>query len=156
MPKSNILKILRLFSLEEMLKMVQGVRTNQISLKKAAGEELISFEPEFKSPKKETKKNLSEAKVLPFPTSKNPISPIEKTDPLPEPPSDAPQFYSTEDVLWQRELARDSFLPIHRLEALKGYKQITEVYLVKAPDSEGKEKIRFASTNGVLVNKKQD
>ena len=139
-----------------MLKMVQGVRTNHISLKKAAGEELISSDPEFTSPKKEPKKKPTEARVLPFPTTKSPTPPLEKVDPPPEPSTDAPQFYSTEDVLWQRELSKDNSSPIHRLQAIKGYKQSSDVYLIKTSDPDGKEKIRFASTNGVLVNRKQD
>ena len=156
MPKSNILKILRLFSLEEMLKLVQGVRIQHVSLKKAAGEELISLDPVPEKPKKEPKKNPTEATILPFPTSKTPAPPVEEIEPLPETVSNAAQFYATEDILWQRELAKDSFSPLHKLEAIKGYKKAIDVYIVKNCEGENKQKIRFASTNGVLVNKKQD
>ena len=41
------------------------------------------------------------------------------------------------------------------MDAFKGYRKSTEMYVVKTPTHEGKDKIRFASTNGVLVNKKQ-
>jgi hypothetical protein len=30
-----------------------------------------------------------------------------------------------------------------------------EMYVVKTPSSDGKDKIRFAATQGVLINKKQ-
>ena len=40
-------------------------------------------------------------------------------------------------------------------EAARGYARATEMYVVKTSKIEGSDSIRFASTNGVLVDKKQ-
>jgi len=62
----------------------------------------------------------------------------------------------TADVLlWQRELAKHTDESIQKKKAFKGYKKSTEMYSVKTSTPEGKDKIRFASINGVLVDKKQ-
>jgi len=58
-------------------------------------------------------------------------------------------------MLWNREQNKDSNSPVLKKEAAKEYARSTEMYVVKTATVEGKEKIRFAHTNGVLVDKKQ-
>lgn len=159
MAKSYVLKALRLLGLEEMLKISQAFYVKQNPLKKAAGEELIAFD---EPPKKKAKRPpQEEAKILPFPRS---VAETEETV-APQPPKAQEQapskaegepvwFLTSETVLWQRELAKDAE-PISRKEAVTGYKKSTEMYVVKTTSEDGKEKIRFASTRGVLVDKKQ-
>lgn len=93
-----------------------------------------------------------EAKVLPFKKTQQ--------EPLIQPPAEPPKeeeslIMSSDFMLWQREMAKSSEGQSHKKEAVQGYKQATDMYIVKTPTVDGKEKIRFASTNGVLVNKKQ-
>ncbi len=158
MAKSFVLRALRVFGLEEMLNLAKAPRVKTSFMKKAAGEELVVWDdvpetaPKAKSPKAEPTDN-----VLPF--QKKAV--LKDVDVLPDPAltkgqeGETSSFLSSEFILWQRELNRDSGAPLSIKDAVKGYSKATEMYVVKTPDVEGKEKIRFASTNGVLVNKKQ-
>lgn len=144
MASSNfVLRALRILGLEEMLKLSEVLRVKQVPLKKAAGEELIAWD---EAPAAQVRPNSlpeGEAKILPFP---------QKT---PE-PEVGPVVEEEEDMLlWQREMARQSEETLLKLDAFKGYKKATEMYVVKTPTLEGKDKIRFAATEGVLINKKQ-
>lgn len=154
MSKSTfVLRALKILGLEEMLKLSQVLHVKQVPLKKAAGEDLIVWDdaPTI-SPKKSPQE---EAKVLSFPKKT-----IHDLAPMPEEvpeqdDKDRPNFLTSDMVLWQREIAKTNGENVHKLDAFKGYKKSTEMYVVKTPTPEGKDKIRFASTNGVLVNKKQ-
>lgn len=159
MTKSFVLKAMRIFGLEEMLKLAESVRAQPVPLKKAAGEELIVWND---APDKEPRtKNQKPHKdnILPFKRPEQledqwaPAAEAAETKPNSEETSS--NFSSTEFLLWQRELSKDSGAPLVKKEAVKGYSKATEMYVVKTPLADGKEKIRFASTNGVLVNKKQ-
>ncbi len=162
MAKSYVLKALRLLSLDEVVKLAKAITVKPSLMKKAAGQELISWsdaaeefvpipEPEVKVPEN----------VLPFnkiqrkPSAPD-SSPAEaRSESPPAEDGDMAHFVSTDFILWQRELSRDPSNGIQTKEAMKGYAKATEMYVVKTPASDGKDKIRFASTQGVLVNKKQ-
>jgi hypothetical protein len=160
---SYVLQALNILGLEEILKLSEVLHAKQVSLKKAAGEELIVWNTPAKKPEKKAKKE--EAKVLPFPTRAITDYPeLEEDAPdhsLAEERAAAENFSENEHVmpsdiiLWQRELMKDSDEAIQKLDAMKGYQKSAQMYVVKSHLADGKEKIRFASTNGVLINKKQ-
>lgn len=142
-----------------MLKLSQTGQVKTVLMKKAAGAELIVWddapEPEAHAPATEA----TEAKILPFKKQFGPPAEVQEpiADPhLPEfkPSAESENFYSSEFMLWQRELSKDTTAPLKK-DAVRGYARSTEMYVVKTPTIEGKEKIRFADTNGILVNKKQ-
>lgn len=155
MSKSSfVLRALKILGLEEMLKLSEVLHVKQVPLKKAAGDDLVwdSTEP-IQRPQRRIHRE-EEAKVLEFPKKT-----IKDLAPVPEPveakDGDSPNLLDTDIVLWQREISRQTGDTFHRMDAFKGYRKSTEMYVVKTADVEGKDKIRFASTNGVLVNKKQ-
>lgn len=159
MKKTNfVLRALNLYGLEEILKLSKAMNVKQVPLKKAAGEELIVWDdaPGLDTPRASA---APEAKVLPFAKSKSPFisqEEIEEAKALEaKKKEESSTFLTSELVLWQREISRDSEESIQKLDAFKGYQRSTEMYVVKTQTLEGKEKIRFASTNGILVNKKQ-
>lgn len=151
-----VLRALRVLGPEEILKLTQVVH-QQVPLKKAVGEELIFWEDE---PVKDTKK--AGAKVLPFGKKEQSDRPLLDIALGSSPASEGENEKKEEEsiqysdiVLWQREIAKGAEASSHKIDAVKGYKKSTEMYVVKSLSEEGKEKIRFASTDGVLVNKKQ-
>lgn len=159
MSKSYVLQALKIFGFEEMLKLSQTGQVKSVLMKKAAGAELIVWDD---APEPEGHKHQDEASkdnVLPFKKQFGPASEVSEpiADPhLPEfkPSEESANFYSSEFMLWQRELSKDNTAPLKK-DAVRGYARSTEMYVVKTPTIEGKEKIRFAETNGILVNKKQ-
>lgn len=156
MAKSTyVLRALKILGLEEMLKLSEVLHVKQVPLKKAAGEELIVWDDAPEKTEPVPSRESPQGKILSFPKKT-----INDLAPLPEHPEgvqeeEVPGFIGSDLVLWQREISRHSGDNIHKLDALKGYKKSTEMYVVKSSDKEGKDKIRFASTNGILVNKKQ-
>jgi hypothetical protein len=62
---------------------------------------------------------------------------------------------SSEVILIQREISRETTNEVHKTAAKSSYSKASEMYVVKSQSLDGKENIRFASTNGVLINKKQ-
>ena len=159
MPKSSfVLRALKILGLEEMLKLSEVLHVKQVPLKKAAGEELIVWdeEPVQKPVKRTISAPETEAKVLNFPKkSITDLAPQVEEDRPEDAKSEESTFLSSEAVLWQREITRSSETAVHKLDAFKGYNKATEMYVVKTPSIDGKDKIRFAETNGVLINKKQ-
>jgi hypothetical protein len=132
-----VLRALKILGLEEMLKLSEVLHVKQAPLKKAAGEDLIVWDDAPTIAPKIQKQE--DAKVLSFPKKTiNDLAPMPEASPETEDDKDRPNFLTSDLVLWQREIAKS-----------------TEMYVVKTPTPEGKDKIRFASTNGVLVNKKQ-
>lgn len=153
---SFVLQALKILGLEEMLKLSQVLHVKQVPLKKAAGEELIVWD---EAPEKPAKKLSTgpepEENVLPFPKkSINDLAPA-YTPESEEEEGEKDHLLSSELVLWQREINRQASDDIHKKEAFKGYRKSTEMYVVKTSTVEGKDKIRFAATDGVLINKKQ-
>lgn len=125
-------------------------------MKKAAGAELIVWSDAPEEEKPQQKATESTDNVLPFKKqnqfSPEPLACAEENGVSP-PSEESKNFYSSEFMLWQRELSKD--VTGNHKEAAQGYARSTEMYVVKTTTLEGKEKIRFAATNGVLVNKKQ-
>lgn len=138
-----------------MLKLSEVLHVKQVPLKKAAGGELIVWDDADQKPAPKKSQEKEDAKVLAFPKKTiNELIPMQ--DEAPKEDEGGPSSLLTSDViLWQRELTKQSGETSHKMDAFKGYKKSTEMYVVKTPTNEGKDKIRFASTNGVLVNKKQ-
>jgi hypothetical protein len=156
--KSFVLQALKIFGLEEMLKLSQTGQVKAGMLKKAAGAELIVWD-DASQVESHAQPEQAEAKILPF--KKQFGEPSEISEPIADPhlakgkPSEeSANFYSSEFMLWQRELSKDNTSPLKK-DAVQGYARSTEMYVVKTPTIDGKEKIRFAETNGILVNKKQ-
>lgn len=153
-----VLQALKVVGWEDIQRMT-AVTHIQTPLKKAAGEELIFWED---TPVEQVSKapQGGEGKVIPF-TQRAAFKESESlkslTEPPPPPPKEEhdPNVVSADTVIWQREMAKRSEKSLHKNEAMKGYKKSAEMYVVKTQDEEGKEKIKFASTRGILVNKKQ-
>lgn len=152
-----VFRALSILSLDQILKLTKVLRLKQGQLKKAAGEELISWD---ETPATQVEPVSPGAKVIPLHGKKSGLPSIEL------PPSEEEVKKKKEDeegcklltsdiILWQREISRDAGEAAHKMDAVKGYKKSTEMYVVKTKTDEGKEKIRFASTDGILVNKKQ-
>ena len=160
MAKSFVLNALRIIGLEEILKLSQAALIKPVMLKKAAGEDLVLWDDA--SGPEEHKAVIADpvlAKVLPFKKSitefehaigPNPSSPEHKK------PDEAPiNIQPTELMLWGRELGKDLSDPAFKKNGAKEYAKSADIYVVKTTAIEGKDKFRFAATNGVLVNKKQ-
>jgi hypothetical protein len=138
-----------------MLKLSEILHVKQVPLKKAAGEDLVVWDD---TPAKVARPKVQEdAQILNFPKKNiSSLAPLVE-EPVTEKPqeSEPSNLLNSEVVLWQREISKHATDEVHKLDAFKGYKKSTEMYVVKTPNNEGKDKIRFASTNGVLINKKQ-
>ncbi len=151
---SYVLQALKILGLEEMLKLSDVLHVKQVRLKKAAGGELIVWDDADLNVQPRNAPR-EEAKVLAFPKKTiSQLLPLQDEAP-PKEEESTPNLFTSDVVLWQRELSKLSGETSHKMDAFKGYKKSTEMYVVKTPTNEGKDKIRFASTNGVLVNKKQ-
>lgn len=162
MAKSNVLKALRIFSLEEMLGLSQAVNVKTVLLKKASGEDLLAWSDAPPTPAERHVENSDQGQgiVLPFKAKLKDFSKISESAPVVEDveietEKSTSSLFSTESMLWSMELAKESSAPILKKDAAKEYARSTEMYVVKTSTIEGKDKIRFASTNGVLVDKKQ-
>lgn len=151
---SYVLEALKILGLDEILKLSEVLLTKQVPLKKAAGEELIVWD-ETPAPKK-PKTEVREGKVLPFPQKT-----IHDIEAFEEPPteiaeeSEASELLTSDFILWQRELQKKTEMKVQKKDAFKGYEKSTEMYVVKTTTHDGKDKLRFAATDGVLINKKQ-
>lgn len=157
MAKSYVIKALRILGLEEILKLSKAAFVKPVFMKRAAGEDLIVWGD---APENIDKPEGNAGIVLPF--KKKQTAPLS----FPEPASnnEKPQanlaetpcnIQSSEFILWNREQTKTASSPVLKKEAAKEYAKSTEMYVVKTSTIEGKDKIRFADTNGVLVNKKQ-
>ena len=149
--RSFVLRALNILGLEEMIKLSDVLLVQHTALKKAAGEELIVWDsapitPHTARPQEEG------AKVINFPNRT--ILEPQATEEI-KGEADKTEIIGTDLMLWQREISRTSGKSVQKVDAFKGYKKSTEMYVVKEASTDGKDKIRFASTNGVLVNKKQ-
>lgn len=153
---SYVLQALKILGLEEMLKLSEVLHVKQVPLKKAAGGELIVWDDaDQKAPTRKSQER-EDAKILAFPKkSINELIPMQEEAGPKDDEGGPSNLLASDIVLWQRELTKQSGETSHKMDAFKGYKKSTEMYVVKTPTLEGKDKIRFASTNGVLVNKKQ-
>lgn len=163
---SFVLRALSLLGLEEILKLTEHISERRAAIKKAAGEDLIVWD-DSPSKKKHLEEPPKEAKVLDFPKSKSIHDFKELEDPAQKHASESgaengnskeepvPSLIASEMVLWQREIGKETGGALKKVDAFKGYQKSTQMYVVKTETPEGKQKIRFASTDGILVNKKQ-
>ena len=138
---------------EEILKLAHILHREEVSFKKASGDDFVFWKEGKEAPKKPESRPKTEAKILHF---SRPTPQVEDKAEVPEETNstEGGQIMSAEIVLLQREISRDSTSGTQKASAKSGYQKATEMYVVKST-IDGKEKIRFASTNGVLINKKQ-
>jgi hypothetical protein len=154
---SFILQALGVLSMEDIHRITSIVHEKQAIHKKAAGGELVFWEdpPSGSTPKKKTQESREgneEAKVLPFSSNQFFKEKVTENITKEEEPTN---LVSTDSILWQREMSKNAEGSMQKTEALGRYKRSTEMYVVKTHDETGKEKLKFASTDGVLINKKQ-
>jgi hypothetical protein len=147
-----VLLALQILGLEEILKLSKVLNTKKIPLKKAVGQDLIVWDEDDLSTKKETVQE--EAKILLFspPTEVVPLAPTSPCDTKTQQDESSTQ---SDLYIWHREINKQSSEKAHQKEALQGYKKTTEIYVIKTKDDSGKTQFRYASTEGVLINKKQ-
>ena len=123
MAKSFVLKALKIFGLEEILKITQAALMRPVSMKKAAGEELIVWND---TPEHEIQARPSPEKngdVLPF---KRATDFLKDSGPehnaSPTSSSQAPSNIDTSQFInWNRELTKDNITPLLKKEAVKEY-----------------------------------
>lgn len=147
-----VLQALKILGLEEILKLATILKSPHLTLKKVVGEDVIVWEgPEQPAPKSDPE---ADSKVLLFQPRdfKDEIKEVEEGADKVE--GTAEHFTPAELMLWQKELTKESDVALQKQDAFKGYKKSAELYVVKS-DLNGKEKMRVAATQGVLVNKKQ-
>lgn len=152
-PSSYVLRALCILGPEEILKLAHVLHREEVSFKRAAGDDLVSWNTRKPSAPKKEEKTQTEAKILNF-SRPLPFS-EEKSPETEESPSEEGVILSSDVILMQREISRETSSERQKSSARSGYQKATEVYAVKSKSVDGKEKVRFASTNGVLINKKQ-
>ncbi len=160
MTKSYVLKALRILGLEEILKLSKAAFVKPVFMKRAAGEDLIVWSDAPENIDKPEGPTLNDGTVLPFKQKQPPpssfLEPASNSEKAPASLAETPcNIQSSEFILWNREQTKTTSSPVLKKEAAKEYAKSTEMYVVKTSTIEGKDKIRFADTNGVLVNKKQ-
>lgn len=150
-----VLKALKILGPEEILKLSEVLQIKRAPLKQAAGGEFIVWDDAVDG-KPEKPQEESLAKVLPF-TKKSVLNVPSLPDPALEqaPQNESETLIHSDLILFQRERGKELSAKGHQLDASHGYKKATEMYVVKTTDIDGKDKIRFAQINGVLVDKKQ-
>ena len=148
--KSSILKAFNLLGPSEILKIAQVLGEWTPALKKVAGDDLVVWDDASSHPQR----NEPEAKVIPFPDKKSREISLEPLQETVTGESDTTPIYSTESVLMSREMSHRAQENMTKLTAKKGYQSSSEILMLKSKDLSGKSKTVFASTKGVLVDKK--
>ncbi len=151
-PSPYVLRALCILGPEEILKLAHVLNREEVSFKKASGDDVVFWKQERTAAKKKESGPKNEAKILHF-TRPTPVveeRPENKTN-----ESSDDLIMSSEVILIQREITRETSSEGHKAAAKSGYSKANEMYVVKSQSLDGKQKIRFASTNGVLINKKQ-
>lgn len=152
-PSPYVLRALSILGPEEILKLAHVLHREEVSFKMVSGDDIVSWKDRKSGTPRKEPKPQTEAKILHF---SRPAPQVEEKLPEGEEPSpDDSQILSAEVILMQREISRGSSEVRHKAQAKSGYQKATEMYVVKTQTLDGKEKIRIASTHGVLINKKQ-
>jgi hypothetical protein len=152
-PSPYVLRALCILGPEEILKLAHVLNREEVTFKRASGDDVVVWKQEKVTSSKNESRPKTEAKVLQF---SRPAPVIEETvGKVEEDSTDESRIMSSEVILIQREIARETSSEGHKAAAKSGYSRANEMYIVKSQSLDGKEKIRFASTNGVLINKKQ-
>jgi hypothetical protein len=157
--KSNILEALSLYDQDKILDLCKVLLEKKIPFKKAAGEDVL-----FSSTN-----NLERASLGINKTEVKKKSQVEERHLiLVKDQADLGQKkkkkenveedfrLNSELLMWQREASKEIDGVLKKSEAVKGYKQLNQLYVVKEESEDGKNKLKFASTHGVLIDKKQD
>lgn len=152
-PSPYVLRALCILGPEEILKLAHVLNREEVSFKKASGDDVVFWKQERSGAKKKESGPKNEAKILHF-TRPTPVI-EERSQNIPIESSDDSNILSSEVILIQREITRETSNESHKAAAKSGYSRANEMYVVKSKEIDGKQKIRFASTNGVLINKKQ-
>lgn len=154
--KSSILEALCLYDQEKILDLCKILLEKKIPLKKAAGEDILFSSPSTgKSPiggafeKSQQKKIERQLFLVP---SEEEVK--EKKKKKKEEEEDF--RLNSELIMWQREASKEIETIMKKTDAVKGYKQNNQLYVVKKETKKGESKLKFASTHGVLVDKKQN
>ncbi len=149
--KSSILKAFNLLGPSEILKIAHVLGEWSPSLKKVAGDDLVVWDDASAHPPKE-----KTAEIIPFPEKKEareiPLEPLHQETPQGE--SEKSHIYSSESLLMSREMSHRAQENMTKLTARKGYQGSSEILMLKSKDLSGKSKTVFASTKGILVDKK--
>ena len=143
---SSVLKILRLMSQDDVRQMTASHQVQKaVNLPMAAGAEGIS---QWETPRQEKPRVGPENNVLSFPRrGPDPESP--------RVPEESQEASSEVELHMHRDMFKIRDEQLLQKEGVKLYKQSTEVHMYRASKEKG-SKLKFAHTNGVLINKKQD
>lgn len=152
-PSPYVLRALCILGPEEILKLAHVLNREEVSFKKASGDDVVFWKQERAAARIKEAGPKTEAKILHF----NRPTPVveERVEHVQEESSDDLKIMSSEVILIQREITRETSSEGHKAAAKSGYSKANEMYVVKSQSLDGTAKIRFASTNGVLINKKQ-
>jgi len=153
--KSFVLQALNIYDLDDVLQLSSILLEKRVPLKRVAGESFeFSLETSVdnmgsRSEKKTIKSdNIASLKLVDLDARKKEKEEQERKD--------FDSKLNSELLLWQREASKNPGDSIKKVDAAQGYKQNSQIYIVNQDTSEGKNKLKFASTRGVLVDKKQE
>lgn len=150
-----VIKALKIFTMDQMFQLASHGEVQKVvaTKKVSGGDEFVVWSdgPPPVHEEERPKPREVEAKVIPFPGRNFIQEPKQEES---EQPEDESHFYHSDFIINQMQVTRDIGEDLLKREAFKGYKKSTEMYIVKESTIDGKDKIRFASTSGVLVNKK--
>ncbi len=152
-PSPYVLRALCILGPEEILKLAHVLNREEVIFKQASGDDVIFWKQERSAAKKRDSGPKTDAKILQF--SRPAPLPDDQPGHSSENDSQDLKIMSSEVILMQREISRETSIEGHKAAAKSGYSKANEMYVVKSKSLDGKQKIRFASTNGVLVDKKQ-
>ena len=135
-------------SLEDVRQMTASHEVQKaVNLPMAAGAESFS---QWDAPRQEKQPvappSSGEAKVLQFPKREQPNNN--------SPPATMSAEDSEMDFFHNREMFKRREEHIHQKDGVGLYKRITEAHIFRSSKDQG-SKLKFAHTNGVLINKKQ-
>lgn len=148
MKQTSVLRALSILSLADILQL-SAVEEEIVAFKQVAGGEWVSAsEPPRKRP---------EGKILSFPSS--PQLKVKDLEALPlageEIAASGEGELTMDFILSQRRLWKEGVAKLGLLAAIDCYLNQVQIISIKEKNPEGKERIRFISTQGLLVNKKQ-
>ncbi|MFA5582822.1 MAG: hypothetical protein WDA09_01295 [Bacteriovoracaceae bacterium] len=149
MGKSNsILRALSILTLEDILKL-SSLEEEILAFEQVAGAEWSQPTP--------VKRCKEEAKVLSFPDP--PTTKIKDLEAFAEQGGEAQigglNELSMDFILSQRRLWKEGVKKLGLMTAVEEYLNHLQMISIKEESSEGKTRIRFISTRGLLINKKQ-
>ena len=148
---NSVLRAISVLSLEEILKLSSS-EEEILAFEQVAGGEWSSA-PQARRPS-------SPAKILSFPSPEKKANLARDLEPLPEEGEsldlEGLQELSLDFILSQRELWKRGVQSLGLATAIEEYLRQLQVISIKESSDEGKEKIRFITTQGLLINKKQN